>query len=279
MTKLGVLCHPKIPAARVLAAEVSRAAGTDGHVVWMASPWDELTISQEISSTDLIICLGGDGTVLSAARSVVPRPVPILSVKMGKLGFLSELAPDDLLGRLPELLSGHYRLERRMMLAASLPVESSGDGAGLHALNDVVVSRATVGRPVVLTLFVDGVRLLAIRADALIVATPTGSTGYNLSAGGPILHPEAADIVVTAVAPHLSVAYPLVLPADSDLTVVVESEHEALVSLDGQVNRPLATGSAVRIRRSAYSAHLIRFGRPAYFYHRLSPYLDMIPLE
>lgn len=271
--RLGILHHPQAAAARELADEIRLLMAAEGITSWLSTPLDEALIAASMPATDLMICVGGDGTVLTAARSVHPRALPILGINMGRLGFLCELAPAEALPRLPEVLLGHYRVERLTMLAAELPAELSLDGP-LYALNDVVVSRGAVGRPVVLTLCVDGHRLVQERADGMIVASATGSTGYNLSAGGPVLAPETREIVVTAIAPHLSRFRPIVLPAESVLTLSVESEHGAIVSLDGQVNRPLPGGSTLQIRRSPHEAHLVRLGPPAHFYTRLNHYLD-----
>ena len=160
------------------------------------------------------------------------------------------------------------------MLQAGLPATHAGPSLELHALNDVTVSRGSVVRPIYIALTVDGVRVVRIRADGIIIATATGSTGYNLSAGGPVLPPSSQEIVVTAVAPHLSRIRPLVLPAASRLSVNVEFDHQAIISIDGQVNRPLANGDTIQIQRSPYRANLVRLGSTAHFYSRLNHYLD-----
>jgi NAD+ kinase len=282
VAKLGIFYHPQVPAAFALAEEIARIVD-GGRQVWISSPWDDAVVLQEMQTTNLLICIGGDGTVLRAARTVIPRPVPILTVNMGRLGFLSEIQPDATLARLPEILAGRYRLERRTMVCTQpiLPNAAAVEPARveLHGLNDVVIGRASVGRPVLLTLMIDDVHVGTLRADALLVATATGSTGYNLSAGGPILPPEATEMIVTAVAPHLSRLRPIVLPEASVLNVIVHAEHEAILSVDGQVNRPLTNGEQVRIERSPFAAHLIRLDEPAHFYRRLSRYLDLVPEE
>ena len=275
MKKLGIFYRPDGEAALALAEEIRRRVGIDGVSTWLSSPWDSESIVYNLPHTDFLICLGGDGTVLSAARSMLPHRVPILGVNMGRLGFLCELAPQETIDRLPEILVGRYRVEELTMLRAELPAMESAPAVELHALNDVAVGRGAVARPVYLTLSVDGVRVVRVRADGLIVATATGSTGYNLSAGGPILPPASHEIVVTAVAPHLSRVRPLVLPEKSILTVAVETDHEAVLSVDGQLNRRLTSGDAIQIQCSPYRAHLVRLGSTAHFYSRLNHYLDM----
>ncbi len=274
MKKLGIFYHPMGDSARALAEEVRRRAVADGISTWMTSPWDEDAVVQHLPGTELLLCLGGDGTVLSAARSVQPHGVPILGVNLGRLGFLCELAPNETIERLPEILLGRYRVEELSMLRAELPALQATPALELHALNDVTIARASVLRPIYLTLEVDGVRVAKVRADGMIVATATGSTGYNLSAGGPVLPPSSRQIVVTAVAPHLSRMRPLVLPGNSLLSVTVEFDHEAVVSLDGQVNRPLHSGETVQIQQSPYRARLARLGSTSHFYSRLNHYLD-----
>jgi NAD+ kinase len=272
---VGILFRPGGDAARALAQEVAGRIGAGGGSTWVTSPLDEDTIARRLPETDLLICVGGDGTVLSAARSVAPLSVPILGINMGRLGFLCELAPDEVAGRLPEILLGRFRLEELSMLRAELPAQDGGPGVDLHAMNDVTIGRGAVARPVSLSLEIDAVHVFNVRADGIIVATATGSTGYNLSAGGPVLPPASREIIVTAVAPHLSRVRPLVLPGESILTIVVESDHEAILSVDGQVNRAMPSGGAIQVQCSPYRAHLVRLGSAADFYSRLNRYLDL----
>lgn len=274
MKKLGIFFHPTGDAARNLAEEVRQRANASGIATWLSSPWDEDAVVQNLPGTELLLCLGGDGTVLSAARSVLPGKVPILGVNLGRLGFLCELAPRETIERLPEILLGRYRIEELAMLQAELPATDAAPSVELHALNDVTVSRGSVVRPIYITLTVDGVRVVQIRADGIIVATATGSTGYSLSAGGPVLPPSSQEIVVTAVAPHLSRIRPLVLPSRSKLAIRVEFDHQAIISVDGQNNRPLASGDTIQVQRSPYRAHLVRLASTAHFYSRLNHYLD-----
>jgi NAD+ kinase len=218
------------------------------------SEWDDANVTDFIPETDLLICLGGDGTMLRAARTVIPHSVPVLGVNMGRLGFLAEVMPGELLKRLPSVLDGKCRIEERTMLQAQVP----SLGATYHALNDVVVGRANVSRPVYVDVAIDGSRLAVHRCDAIIVASATGSTAYSLSAGGPILHPESRDIVLTAVAPHLAAARPLVLPPETVVDLTVSADLEAVVSIDGQVDRPLSSErrhryAGARTSRSALS--------------------------
>ena len=160
------------------------------------------------------------------------------------------------------------------MLRAGLTASGEAPALELHGLNDVTVTRGRVARPLYLTLTVDGVQVVRIRADGFVVASATGSTGYSLSAGGPVLPPTSQEIVVTAVAPHLSRVRPLVLPGTSILGVTAEFDHEAVVSIDGQVNRALTSGDTIQIEQSPYRANLVRLGAASHFYTLLNHYLD-----
>jgi NAD+ kinase len=271
--KAGIFVHSRWPAAAHLAEEVAAYLKAHGvSEVWLTTDWDDGALSADMPGTDLLICMGGDGTVLRAARSVIPNPVPILGVNMGRLGFLAEVRPGRLMESLPDVLAGKYRLEERSMLQAKVPTL----GAVYHALNDVVVGRQTVARPIYVEVAVDGSRLAIHRCDALIVATATGSTAYSLSAGGPILHPESRDIVLTPVAPHIAAARPLVLPPDSVVDLTVTADTDAIVSIDGQVDLPLSDGDTISVCRSAHMARFVRFSEPEEYYGMLAERLDWL---
>jgi NAD+ kinase len=240
--------------------------------VWQTSDWNDHEAQHNIEGTDAIICLGGDGSMLWAARAVVPHAVPILGVNMGRLGFLAELGPKDLMEKLPRVLGGEARVEERAMLQVTVPVW----GQTFQALNDVVVGRSLAGRPVYLDVSVDAHRLALYRADAVIVATATGSTAYSLSAGGPVLHPEARELILSPVAPHLAPARSLVLSADAVVDLVVSTHEGATVSVDGQVNRVLSSGDSVSVCRSPHVARFLRLYEPAEYYHILAERLDWL---
>jgi NAD+ kinase len=174
--------------------------------------------------------------------------------------------------RLSDVMAGRFRVERRSMLQAQIPAW----GLTLHALNDVVVGRRTVARPVYIDVAVDGSRLAVHRCDAVIVATATGSTAYSLSAGGPILHPESQDIVVTPVSPHLAAARPVVLPAWSVVDLQVSADKDAVVSVDGQIDRELNNGDRVSVCRSSHVARFVRFSEPRDYYTKLAERLDWL---
>lgn len=270
MKKIGIFVHSRSEAASRLAEEVTSFLLRHVDNVWVTSSWDDSATTGQVADTDLLICLGGDGTVLHAARTVIPHSVPILGVNMGRLGFLAEVRPQQLMDRLPEVLDGACRIEERAMLQAQVPAW----GVTAHALNDIVVGRATIGRPMYMDVSVDHCRLAIFRCDGVIVASATGSTAYSLSAGGPILHPESKDLILTPVAPHLAAVRPLVLPPDSVIDLTVSSDKEAIVSVDGQVDRPLESGGKVIVGRSPHIARFIRFSKPEQYYEMLAERLD-----
>ncbi len=272
MKKVGIFVHPRWAAARDLAQEVRAFLADKADEVWQTSAWDDRATGEHMPGTELLICLGGDGTMLWAARAVIPHPVPLLGVNMGRLGFLAELRPQELLARLPEVLRGRCRVEERTMLQAQVPAW----GLTYHALNDVVVGRVSAGRPVYVDVSIDGSRLALYRCDAVIVASATGSTAYSLSAGGPILHPESREIVLTPVAPHLAAARPLVVSPQAVVDLLVSTEADAVVSIDGQVDRALSSGDGVSVCRSPHVARFLRFSEPQEYYAMLAERLDWL---
>jgi NAD+ kinase len=214
---------------------------------------------------DLIVVLGGDGTLLAVARLVVGRDVPILGVNLGGLGFLTATTLEALYPTLEVVLRGEATAEERMLLAATV----SRDGEAREeylALNDVVVAKGPLGRLVDLEVAVEGRMVTAYRADGLIVATPTGSTAYNLSAGGPILFPTMDAVVLTPICSHTLTNRPVVLPADVGLEVTLLTDHpDVRLWLDGQPGASLTSKDRVGVRRAAARIRLIRDPNKTYF--------------
>lgn len=272
MKKVGLFVHSRWAAAARLAQEVRGFLKGRVEEVWEVSEWEDSGLADHVPGTDLLICLGGDGTMLRAARTVIPHEIPVLGVNMGRLGFLAEVRPAELLDRLPDVLAGKCRIEERAMLQAQVP----SWGVTYHALNDVVVGRSNVSRPVYVDVSIDGSRLAVHRCDAVIVASATGSTAYSLSAGGPILYPQSKDIVLTVVAPHLAAARPLVLHPDTVIDLAASADSDAIVSIDGQIDRPLATGESVSVCRSPHVARFVRFSKPQDYYAHLAERLDWL---
>ncbi|MBI4466439.1 MAG: NAD(+)/NADH kinase [Acidobacteria bacterium] len=209
------------------------------------------------SRVDLIVVLGGDGTLLAAARLLHPHPVPLLAVNLGSLGFLTEITLDEMYAVLEAVLADRHQLDTRRMLDAE--VERPDRAITRYsALNDVVLHKAALARIVDFDVSVGGRFVSRIRADGLILATPTGSTAYSLSAGGPIVLPSVEAMVVTPIAPHMLTNRPLVIPGESRVEVQLHSPSEAVyVTVDGQVGEELHSGDCVRVERSDRVVQLI----------------------
>jgi len=277
--KVGICFHPQWAAAQTLAQEVKAALAPHVSEVWLTSAWDEGEARRNVEGTDLLICVGGDGTMLWAARLVILQHTLLLGINMGRLGFLAELRAEEALAKLPQILEGGFRIEERTLLHGSFleaPGAPTAEDGRYHALNDIMVGRGAPGRAVHVEASVDGKRLGHYRADAVIVATATGSTGYLMSAGGPVLHPEAHELVLMPVAPHLAIARALVLPSSVVIELRVTSDEKAILSVDGQVNKELAKGEGVRVFHSPHLARFLRLGSPFDYYAALSQRLGWL---
>jgi NAD+ kinase len=213
---------------------------------------------------DLLVVLGGDGTLLSMARAVGDLGVPILGVNLGGLGFLTATTLDEMLPALEALLAGEMAVEERMLLGARLV--RGGQAAGEYsALNDVVITKSAMSRIIDLAVSVDGRHATAYRADGLIISTPTGSTAYNLSAGGPILFPTMDAVVLTPIAPHTLSNRPIVLPAAQRIDVTLRADQEVMLTMDGQVGVPLRERDVVEVQKTRARIRLVRFEQKDFF--------------
>jgi NAD+ kinase len=276
MNKIGVTYHPKSEAARTVAEETRRRLAPLVPEVWLASAWDDGPQAEEIPGTDLLICCGGDGTVLRGARAVVPHPVTLLGVNLGRIGFLTEVAPAQLFEQLETIAAGTGRIEKRAMIETETTRAGEEMGEHYHALNDVVVGRAAIGRTVQFTVRTDDTLIGGYRADGVIIATATGSTAYSLSVGGPILHPESREIIVTPVAPHLAPANSVVLAEGSRVEVQIAPRQSAILSIDGEPDMNLDGGDIVRVRTSGHAARFLRLGPPGDFFLRVGRRLNWL---
>jgi NAD+ kinase len=269
--KVGILFQPKIPAAKDLARQLEEAVGGLGVEVWVCSAWEEDRARERADGTELIVTLGGDGTVLRAARVASPLSIPILGVNLGRLGFMTELRPEDALSRVPAFIQGEGRYEERAMLQAELV---AADISPFHALNDVVVGRGERCRLIRVKATIDGEILTTYKCDGLILATANGSTGYSLAAGGPILHPLAKEILLKPIAAHLSPGTALVLAPEATVELEVKTTHQATLSIDGQVEVPLGDGDVVRVKLSPHVTKLMRSRTSGRFYGTLMQKLE-----
>lgn len=215
---------------------------------------------------DLVVVLGGDGTLISAARLIGGRDIPILGVNLGSLGFLTEITLEELYPTLERCLANDYRVSERMMLQAT--VERDGAEIASHAvLNDVVINKGALARIVDLETMVNSQYLTTFKADGLIISTPTGSTGYSLSAGGPIVHPAMNCIAITPICPHTLTNRPVIIAEDSLILITVRSlpDEDIFLTLDGQVGVELQGGDVIHVRRASDRAKLVMSGSKDYF--------------
>jgi NAD+ kinase len=276
MKKAGVTYHPKSELAKRCAADIQARLATMVDDVWMASAWDDAARDEHIPGTELLLTCGGDGTVLRAARTVIPHPVTLLGVNLGRIGFLTEITPEALMPRLEEIVSGAGRVETRAMIETETLRGGEEISDGFFALNDVVIGRRAIGRTVQVTVRTDNTTIGNYRADGIIVATATGSTAYTLSVGGPILHPESRELIVTPVAPHLAPANSVVLPTGSLVEIEIAQGQSAILSVDGQPDMDLAAGDVVRVRTSEHTARFLRLGPSGDFYLRVGRRLNWL---
>ncbi|HKM38029.1 MAG TPA: NAD(+) kinase [Thiopseudomonas sp.] len=207
---------------------------------------------------DLVIVVGGDGSMLGAARALAQHSVPVLGINRGSLGFLTDILPEHLESQISEVLAGHYTVEQRFLLEIEVRRDGVPIGQG-DALNDVVLHPGKSTRMIEFELFIDGQFVYSLKADGLIIATPTGSTAYALSAGGPIMHPRLDAIVIVPMYPHTLSSRPIVVDADSELKVVIAEDMSIypLVSCDGQHHVTCAPGDTLHIQRKPQKLRLL----------------------
>jgi NAD+ kinase len=217
------------------------------------------------SLADLIVVLGGDGTLISVARLVGERGVPILGINLGSLGFLTEIPVSGLYGALESCLFGDCRISQRMMLNVTL-FRSGQEVGSYQALNDAVINKGAPAKIITLDASVDGSFLATFKADGLIIASPTGSTGYSLSANGPIVDPTIDCLLITPICSHSLTNRPIVVSADTTITIILNSQIEnVMLTLDGQVGVPLEFGDEIRVSRARYRTRLILSDDTDYF--------------
>jgi NAD+ kinase len=248
MTRLGLAFNPTSPAALLLRDRAVQWCAEQGVPAWTAPSGEVETLVAKLPTTDALVVLGGDGTFLRAARAVAAVDVPILGINSGTVGFLSKSEPEDLSQVLAALIAGDYTLEPRMTIEARLLPEGLGETAESHvALNEAAVVRGSQARVVRLEVSIDGSHLATYICDGLVVATPTGSTGYSFSAGGPILDPTSRNLVVTTIAAYLSAIRSIVVSPDHRVLIRVIEAYDSLVSIDGREDFALKVGDAVEI--------------------------------
>lgn len=281
--RVGLIVVPDRPGSVELAAEAAAIADQAGAQVWTTQSWHERDFRDLISESDLVICFGGDGTVIHAARVAAPLGVPVVGVNFGKMGFLSEFLPEEFAARFPELLAGKFWIEERVTLA--IAHRRNGQLLGRYlAINEALVGRGRINRVVRLHTWVDDQYLTSYAADGLLVATPTGSTASNLAANGPILPPDMPALVMAPVMPFVSFRNPLVLHSSSQVDVQVSVTpapplHEAILSLDGNTTAMVEDGDRLSFTGSDVRCRFARVRSHNYFHAVLVPKLLRGPIE
>jgi NAD+ kinase len=266
--KIGILYHPKVSITLVKAKELEKLIKTQGIAAWICSAWEKEKTHALLKGTDLILTIGGDGTILRAVQSILPVNTPVTGINLGKLGFLTELDANETSKKLSQLIARKGWLDERAMLQIELT--SKGHKPRIfHALNDAVIGRGEIARIIRVDATINNQFLTTYKADAIITATATGSTGYALAAGGPILYPQSHDFLLLSVAPHLSLSYPLVIPETAVIVLRTNTYHAATLSIDGHVNLPLSDGDEVTIKQSPYIARFYRIRSQDSFYRSL----------
>ncbi|MDQ3806442.1 MAG: NAD(+)/NADH kinase [Acidobacteriota bacterium] len=276
--RVGVLIKPQQPDALKTICRLVEWCATRGIAVVGGPRLERGAVEQEtgcavetmehaelVRSVDLIVVLGGDGTMIATARMVGDHGTPVLGVNYGTLGYLADFTHEEMTPALEAILAGDYTVDRRMMLAAEV---RRGGEMLLHdrVLNDVVISKSALARIIEIETWVDRKFVNLFRADGLIVSTPTGSTAYNLSAGGPVIYPSMRAVVVTPICPHTLSNRPLVLPDDAEFELVLKTpKEEVALTLDGQVGMPLEYEDRVTVRKSRTSFNLIQAHTRNYF--------------
>lgn len=221
--------------------------------------------TQLASKADVLLVLGGDGTMLNAARLAGERSIPILGVNLGGLGFLTEVRLENLYPSLERVFANDFVLDERLMLQTHVHRHGETVARGV-VLNDVVISKGTLARMIELRISIQGQFVTNLRGDGVIVTTPTGSTAYSLSAGGPIINPAVQSLMVTPICPHTLTHRPLIVPATAEIEVTLTSKDDgAMATLDGQVGVAMIQGDTVEIKMSEYRTRLIRFPESSYY--------------
>jgi len=267
MKRIGILYHPMIQAAHDLARRLESYFNSKGLTTWSCSAWDSKKAINSLDKTNLILSIGGDGTILRAVQVAMLDLIPVTGINLGRLGFMTELSAEDVPDKLTELLQGGGWIDRRRMLEAELlPIKTNETHQVYHALNDIVLARGAIARMVNIVTSINEQQFINYKADGIIIATATGSTGYSLAAGGPILHPHSEDILLVPILPHLSPHYPLVLPSSTKISLYQRSPQDATLCIDGHINLQIAHNDTVTIKTSTKQAQFLRLHREAPFY-------------
>lgn len=274
MKTIGIIYNARIPEALDLSTAIANELSPQ-QSSWIAPAEDLDDLKERVSDTDLVVTAGGDGTILRAARVTAPFDVPLVGINMGRLGFMTELQVNEALELLPRYLDGSCRIEEHNMVQAQLIRKSIGTEEDrmegpFHALNDVVMARGSVSRVLTIKTDIDGADLSSLRADGMILATATGSTGYNLAVGGPILDPLSESLVLKPIAAHVGLSASLVLDPSVQVGLHLEGAQDAVLSVDGFEDLPMKPGDWVKVEQSPLKTKFLRSMPHSHFYATLT---------
>jgi NAD+ kinase len=275
--RIGFAYNPTNEATVELAARAAGWCKVHGVDHWQSQASDYPTLTRELPTSDALVVLGGDGTFLRAARAVADLDVPLLGLNLGKIGFLSKAEATDLEPVLERIIAGDYTIDERMAIEGRILRGGSGDAERHIALNDIVVARGALARVCRLDVSIDGTHLATFIADGLVVASPTGSTGYSFSAGGPIVDPVSRNLVVTPIAAYLSAIRSVVVSPQQIVRCRVVDAHEALVSVDGREDLPIAVGDVVEVHAREHPIRLIAPKGAQPFWDLLRHKVELLP--
>ncbi|HIF71931.1 MAG TPA: NAD(+)/NADH kinase [Dehalococcoidia bacterium] len=268
---IGIVHNGELAEAEDL-AKVLTIEYAQGRKFWLATPGDLSEHGEQLAKSDLIITIGGDGTILRGAHAASARAIPVLGVNMGRVGFMSDVEAKDAVADVGWYLDGNARIERRFMLSATV---SGDDTQPILALNDVTVARGAVLRVIEVSTVVDGVHLATYRGDGVVVSTATGSTGYSLSLGGPVMDPTSQDFLVKPIATHMSQFGGAILQASSTVELTVQLYEDATLNADGFIDRALHAGQTVTLTQAGNYASFLRRKPAADFWGDLSRRLGL----
>lgn len=269
LESVTVLFNTNVPGAQELAHELKTLIGMRGIRVSVCQSEHEDELARSLSAgTDLIVTLGGDGTLLRTAHFAAIAAIPILGINLGKLGFLCDIGPERVLEEVPSYLDGNYQVEERLMLQ-STHMRNGQIISSAHGLNDAVVGHASISSIIRVHAAVNGNHLTTFAADGVIVATPSGSTAYSFAAGGPIVHPADQHLLLTPISPHKPRFGSFVAPTNAVITLSLEASARAVLSIDGEAETPVEDGDVVEVRESPYKTRLLRQDSERYFFQAL----------
>lgn len=268
MQRVGIFYNPQSEPTARIARELDQWLKQHSLATWCGVAPDA-NVTTTLANYDLLVCLGGDGTILRAASLAIPAHVPMLPVALGHLSFMAEVTPEELYPSMERILAGDCWIEERAL--AEAVIHRPDQAPERHvALNEVLIGRGDLARVIAIAVHVDDIPMTTYHADGVLVATATGSTAYALAAGGPVLDPRSRAMVLVPVAAHLTNVPSLVLHEDAHLDLEIVSKYAAALSIDGRIGMPLQTGDSVAVQRAPEVATFARVQPPSHFYQTLT---------